>query len=74
MKNDGHYGAEIRQGGRNTNFNQSLGVTYKVPINLIPAFDFVNLRTGYNSTFNWVAAPQIRNLTGDLRQTRWGIR
>ena len=44
--------SEIRQGGRNTNFNQSLGVTYKVPINLIPAFDFVNLRTGYNSTFN----------------------
>ena len=63
---------KIRQGGRNTNFNQSLGVTYKVPINLIPAFDFVNLRTGYNSTFNWVAAPQIRNLTGGFAPNTLG--
>ena len=64
--------SEIRQGGRNTNFNQSLGLTYKVPINLIPAFDFVNLRTGYNSTFNWVAAPQIRNLTGGFAPNTLG--
>ena len=64
--------SEIRQGGRNTNFNQSLGITYKVPINLIPAFDFVNLRTGYNSTFNWVAAPQIRDLTGNFAQNTLG--
>lgn len=51
----------IKQGGRNTNFSQLFNVSYTLPINKIPLFDFITANVGYNATYNWVAASQVRN-------------
>lgn len=57
------------QGGRNTNYNQSLAVSYNIPINKIPILDFITSNIGYNSTYNWTAFPwQLNDATGRLQQ------
>ncbi|MBL0309547.1 MAG: cell surface protein SprA [Bacteroidetes bacterium] len=59
----------FKQGGRNTNYNQSLAVSYNIPINKIPIFDFINSNVGYTSTYNWTAFPwQSDPVTGKLVQ------
>lgn len=63
----------IGQGGRNTNYNQQLGVNYTIPINKIPIFDFITANVGYNSTYNWTALPwQTDTATGHLVQNTLG--
>ncbi len=52
------------QGGRNTNFTQSLNASYNLPINKLPIFDFINANIGYNTTYNWTALPQVRDGEG----------
>lgn len=52
------------KGGRNTNYTQSLSASYNLPINKIPALDFVNANVAYNSNYNWMALPQILNDDG----------
>jgi len=52
------------KGGRNTNFTQSLSASYNLPINKIPAFDFINANMSYASTYNWMALPQVKNDEG----------
>lgn len=47
----------VGQGGRNTNYNQTLAVNYSVPINKLPIFDWVTATVGYASTYNWTALP-----------------
>jgi cell surface protein SprA len=51
----------VRQGGRNTNYSQTFNVNYTLPINKIPLFDFINANVGFNTAYNWMAAPQVRN-------------
>jgi cell surface protein SprA len=63
----------IGQGGRNTNYNQQLAVNYNIPINKIPAFDFITASVGYNSGYNWTALPWQRDsATGNLIQNSLG--
>ena len=52
----------FKQGGRNTNFSQVFNVGYTIPINKIPAFDFITANVNYGSTYNWTAASQVRKL------------
>ncbi len=47
----------VKQGGRNTNYNQNLAVNYNIPINKLPLFDFVTSSVGYASTYSWTALP-----------------
>ncbi len=47
----------VLQGGRNTNYNQSLAVNYNIPFSKVPALDFITANAGYNTTFNWTALP-----------------
>lgn len=46
----------IRNGGRNTNFNQGLDITYQLPINKIPLLSFVSATVNYSATYSWQAA------------------
>lgn len=42
-------------GGSLKNYDQSLGITYKLPINKIPFLDWINANVGYGSTYRWDA-------------------
>lgn len=43
-------------GGRTTMYQHATNVTYTLPINKLPIFDFVNANVGYSSTYMWNAA------------------
>ena len=43
--------------GRTTDYNHSLNVTYKVPIDKIPGLDWITLATTYGTNFNWQTEP-----------------
>lgn len=47
----------VLAGGRNTSYNQNLAVNYALPINKLPAFDFITANVGYSSTYAWTALP-----------------
>jgi len=56
---------EVSQGGRNTNYNQSLAVNYNLPFSKLPALDFITANVGYNATYNWTALPlQLKGGSG----------
>ncbi len=60
------------KGGRNTNFTQTFSASYNLPINKIPIFDFINANIGYNSSYNWTALPQVKDLEGRWVQNPMG--
>ena len=63
----------IGQGGRNTNYTQQLGVNYTIPINKLPALDFITATVSYNSGYTWTALPwQLDTATNELRQNTLG--
>ena len=43
--------------GTKNNYNQAFALTWDVPIGKIPYLDFINLQTGYQSTYRWTASP-----------------
>jgi len=47
----------ILDAGRMNNYNQSLNLSYQIPINKIPLFDWVSANARYSSTFRWDAPP-----------------
>ncbi|HAN19142.1 MAG: cell surface protein SprA [Bacteroidetes bacterium GWC2_33_15] len=51
----------IKNFGRNTQYNQNINLTYTVPINKIPLFDWVNASARYNGTYNWDAGPVLKS-------------
>ena len=44
--------------GRPNNYNQTLDANYKIPINKIPIFDFINATYQYKADFDWQAPSQ----------------
>jgi cell surface protein SprA len=46
----------VQNGGRTTMYQHATNVTYTLPINKLPIFDFVNANVGYSSTYMWNAA------------------
>jgi cell surface protein SprA len=53
----------FKKGGRNTNYAQNFAVAYTLPINKIPALDFIASNVGYSSSYTWVASPQVYDTT-----------
>ncbi len=41
----------------NTDFKQTIKATYEVPLNKIPALNFINLSAHYEGSYEWVHAP-----------------
>lgn len=58
----------ILKGGTLTDFTQTAGVAYDVPINKLPYLDFVTLTTGYTGNYEWRAAPPIALNLGNMIQ------
>ncbi|MFC2152644.1 cell surface protein SprA [Bacteroidota bacterium] len=50
--------SNIWKGGRNTQYNHNINVTYRVPINKLPLLDWTNVTARYNATYNWDAGPR----------------
>ncbi len=49
----------IRRFGDMTDYNQTLDVTYQLPINKLPGFKWMNATAGYNGLYDWQRAPQL---------------
>lgn len=62
----------IKQFGRTTAYNHALNGKYSLPINKIPALDFITSSLNYGATFNWTTGPQIYNAQGQLVQSPQG--
>ncbi len=52
--------------GRMTNYTQTVDINYTVPINKIPAFNWLNLTARYGGTYNWQALPLTTNDAGTI--------
>lgn len=51
----------LRQGGRNTNYQHALNASYTIPFSKIPLLNFLSGNVSYGSTYSWVAAPLVRD-------------
>ncbi|MCF8391491.1 MAG: cell surface protein SprA, partial [Bacteroidales bacterium] len=60
---------EIYSFGRTTNYSHQINATYTVPLNKLPVFNWINLSTRYNSTFNWSAGPILTDPNINLGNT-----
>lgn len=49
--------ANIKNFGRNIDYNHTLNVTYNIPINKLPFLDWTNATARYSGSYEWVAAP-----------------
>ncbi|MFP5081227.1 cell surface protein SprA [Pedobacter sp. JCM 36344] len=47
----------LRRLGRNTDYTHNINLTYSLPLNKIPGFDWVNVTTRYGTSFNWQTEP-----------------
>lgn len=50
--------------GRITQYNQNYTISYQVPINKIPLFNWINLNTQYSGDYKWTGAPLFKDTTG----------
>jgi len=46
-------------GGRNTVFNQSINLSYNVPLSKFPVTDWMNLHMDYTATYSWIGASRL---------------
>ncbi|MGB0428836.1 MAG: cell surface protein SprA, partial [Bacteroidia bacterium] len=51
--------------GRPQQYQQSVNLNYKIPINKLPLMDFVNASGDYKGGFGWQAAPPIADSLGN---------
>ncbi|HYK75482.1 MAG TPA: cell surface protein SprA [Daejeonella sp.] len=49
----------LKNMGRTTDYGHTLNLTYNVPLNKIPGFDWVNLAARYGAGFNWKSEPLL---------------
>ena len=54
----------LRSGGRNTAYDHSIGVTYKLPIRYLPYLDWVDITANYRASFGWTAGALITDSQG----------
>jgi len=52
----------LRNGGRNTNYQHTLNTSYTVPLAKLPILNWLSSTVAYGSSYSWVAAPLIRDL------------
>ena len=53
----------IRHFGTPLDYNQSFQLSYQLPLNLIPIFNWVNVDASYNSTYSWVRGSDLEDGT-----------
>lgn len=59
------------KGGRNTQYQQDVTISYNVPTQKIPLLDWTSLRASYNTRYNWLAASLLaRSLGNELSNTQ----
>ncbi|MFP5041066.1 cell surface protein SprA [Parasediminibacterium sp. JCM 36343] len=51
-------------GGRNTYYFQKTTLGYTVPLNKIPALDWLTARYSYGTSYDWIAASQVADKLG----------
>ncbi|MFA5648041.1 MAG: cell surface protein SprA [Bacteroidales bacterium] len=49
----------LKNFGRNTNYNHQFNLSYNIPINKIPLFSWVSASTRYTGSYNWQAGPLL---------------
>jgi len=49
----------LKQLGRNTDYNHQLSVNYTLPLKYIPYMDWVDVKAQYRSDYSWSAAPLV---------------
>lgn len=49
----------IKDFGRPLDYNQTFSMSYQLPLNLIPIFDWINSDANYNSTYNWTRGTDL---------------
>lgn len=60
-------------GGRMTTFNQRVDISYQIPINKIPLFNWITATARYNGTFGYAAAPLSLTNLGNTIQNSYTI-
>ncbi|HSV87782.1 MAG TPA: cell surface protein SprA [Bacteroidales bacterium] len=55
----------IRNFGRPTFYNHRIRLTYNIPVNQIPLFNWLNATAEYSGTYDWMAAPQAATEFGN---------
>jgi cell surface protein SprA len=58
----------ILTGGDVMNYNQSLNVTYNVPLDMIPATNWISSNVRYGANYQWQRAPILRDTLGHTVQ------
>lgn len=53
----------IREFGRPLDYNQSFNLSYQLPLNLVPIFDWLNADANYTSTYTWVRGSDLEDGT-----------
>jgi cell surface protein SprA len=53
----------IKHWGKPLDYNQTFSLSYQLPLNLIPAFDWINSDATYNATYNWVRGTDLEDGT-----------
>ena len=51
----------IKKFGKPLSYNQSFTLSYQLPLQLIPAFNWVNSDITYNATYNWTRGSETTN-------------
>ena len=53
----------IKKLGTPLDYSQNFALSYQLPINLIPVFDWINSDASYNATYNWVRGTELEDGT-----------
>lgn len=58
----------LLRGGRTTRYNHRFDLNYNLPFSKFPLVDWINVRTGYNATYDWIQAPPAADSLGNTIQ------
>lgn len=53
----------IKHFGTPLDYNQSFSLSYQLPLNLLPLFDWINADTNYTAVYNWVRGTDLEDGT-----------
>ncbi|HEY9551759.1 MAG TPA: cell surface protein SprA, partial [Prevotella sp.] len=53
----------LRNFGTPLDYNQSFTLSYQLPLNLLPIFDWINADANYTATYNWVRGTDLEDGT-----------
>jgi cell surface protein SprA len=54
------------RGGRNTNYNQAVNLTYTLPTDKLPLLDWTTVNFNYRANYNWIAASRLAIDLGNI--------